>query len=138
MTKILFATVIQQYIFQFDDRKPVAGDNYYRLKMVDLDGSTKYSNILLINRVGEDNLVFNLYPNPVADVFQYQFSVPEGGAANIRIVNLAGKLIYEENQTALGGLILEGRFNVGHLPAGIYLFQMTNGESVQVERFVVE
>ncbi|WP_341228476.1 hypothetical protein [uncultured Arcticibacterium sp.] len=49
-------------IYSFVDENPFVGNNYYRLKMVDLDGTFDYSKIITINYEGEDALI--VYPNP--------------------------------------------------------------------------
>ena len=45
------------------DDRPLVGDNYYRLKIVDFDGSYNYSNIRLA-RVKSDETTITVYPNP--------------------------------------------------------------------------
>lgn len=49
------------------DGKPLTGNNYYRLKMVDNDGKFEYSTVILIT--GSDNRAFEfvMYPNPTID-----------------------------------------------------------------------
>ena len=49
--------------YKVTDPKPIIGDNYYRLKIVDLDGSFNYSNIRLI-RVKSAESIITVYPNP--------------------------------------------------------------------------
>ena len=48
--------------YTFNDFQPFAGNNYYRLKMIDLDGGYKYSE--LKNLAFDYRLKFQLYPNP--------------------------------------------------------------------------
>lgn len=58
----------QQYSFTNELRAGEKGLIYYRLKMVDLDGQSKYSPIRVV-RIGEEkaNVSILLYPNPVAN-----------------------------------------------------------------------
>jgi hypothetical protein len=61
------------------DAMPLSGKNYYRLKMIDQNGSIKYSHILLINLDVKGTIV-KLYPNPVigkSAVLQYS-NLPAG------------------------------------------------------------
>jgi hypothetical protein len=53
----------KNYIFQ--DTKPKVGQNYYRLKMINLDQSFEYSGIISQNFVS-DKFTLKPYPNPVA------------------------------------------------------------------------
>lgn len=52
--------------YTFSDIHPAIGDNYYRLKMMDLDGSFKYSNVINIP-VSEvpNNGFISIFPNPI-------------------------------------------------------------------------
>ena len=47
--------------YNFQDRHPVEGANYYRLKMVDKQGHFTYSNLVLVNF---SLAIIQLYPNP--------------------------------------------------------------------------
>lgn len=53
----------QGHIYTIEDTKPLFGDNYYRLKIIDLDGSYNYSNIRLV-RIKNGETVVTVYPNP--------------------------------------------------------------------------
>jgi len=57
--------------------KPVYGTNFYRLKMVDLDGKITYSDIVAI-KVSNDNYKIAVFPNPVQNEVRYKFRLPEG------------------------------------------------------------
>jgi hypothetical protein len=48
--------------YVFEDFSAKIGYNYYRLKMIDLNGSYEYSKIIAVNFEGENTLV--VYPNP--------------------------------------------------------------------------
>lgn len=49
--------------YEVIDESPLVGDNYYRLKIIDFDGSYNYSNIKLV-RVKNGETVVTVYPNP--------------------------------------------------------------------------
>ncbi len=49
--------------YTIQDSDPIIGNNYYRLKIVDLDGSYNYSNIRLV-RVKSGETIVTVYPNP--------------------------------------------------------------------------
>ncbi len=55
----------QQYLF--DDENFPAGNNYYRLQIIDLNGAISYSNISLISEQSDESL--RIYPNPASDNF---------------------------------------------------------------------
>lgn len=53
----------QQYLF--DDEKPQAGNNYYRIEMIDINGNISYSGISMVSE--QLNQTLRLYPNPASD-----------------------------------------------------------------------
>lgn len=55
------STIGHEYVM--NDPKPIIGDNYYRLKIVDLDGSFNYSNIRLVRYKSGESII-TVYPNP--------------------------------------------------------------------------
>lgn len=53
--------------YQFTDHEPAIGTNYYRLKLVDLDGSYEYSNTIAVEFNGDQWPPFELYPSPASN-----------------------------------------------------------------------
>ncbi len=51
-----------QELYEDFDLEPLTGDNFYRLKLVDVDGSTYYSAVITINFPDVESYV--LFPNP--------------------------------------------------------------------------
>ncbi len=46
-------------VYNFTDNQPLFGANYYRLKIVDRDGSFKYSSIILVERKTQGNIIID-------------------------------------------------------------------------------
>jgi hypothetical protein len=63
--------------------------DYYRLKMIDLDGSIEYSEILVVER--QIRREFQLYPNPLQTGKLRVYN--SYGAADLEIYDFSGKLI---------------------------------------------
>ncbi|PWJ55955.1 putative secreted protein (Por secretion system target) [Dyadobacter jejuensis] len=61
---------LKELKYSFSDASPYAGINYYRLKMVDLDGSFAYSSIRSLRMDAVASVV--LYPNPVSNRLMFQ------------------------------------------------------------------
>jgi hypothetical protein len=66
----------------------------YRLKMVDLDGSTKYSNEVLVSALGESGSV-DVTPNPVVSEAVATVVAPSTGDAVVSLVDISGRDIQE-------------------------------------------
>lgn len=79
--------------YEFLDKNPNTGDNYYRLKMVDLDGTFEYSNT--IHNFVEPAIDVNVYPNPVSlgETLNINQRVED-----LIITDLNGKIVSNSNQ----------------------------------------
>ncbi|MCB9329435.1 MAG: T9SS type A sorting domain-containing protein, partial [Lewinellaceae bacterium] len=70
----------------------VLKENYYRLKMIDYDGSTEYSTVIYVRGYVHDNLV--LFPNPVMEKINFSIEGTEiYGDIEIKIFNSTGELV---------------------------------------------
>ncbi|TLV03869.1 T9SS type A sorting domain-containing protein [Dyadobacter luticola] len=116
--------------YSYTHKNPAKGDNLYRLKMVDTDGTFAYSTIRNL-RFG-DEAGLTLFPNPAVHVREIGIR----GVANediewIRIYNAEGKVVKEVSQP-------KGNVEVSGLPDGTYqvgVFQK-NG-LVQTSKMVI-
>ncbi|MFD1630403.1 discoidin domain-containing protein [Pseudopedobacter beijingensis] len=111
----------------WNDKNPVTGNNYYRLKQVDLDGKYEYSNIRAINFLLPVKAI-RIYPNPVN-----QFLHIDGEyIIHIAIYSVDGKLQLETKETR--------SIDVSGLAEGIYTIRIrrNNVAPPDVSTFVVK
>jgi len=80
------------YLFQFKDINPDP-INYYRLKLIDDDGSFSYSNVISIRQSGFDKSI-SIAPNPFDTKIQLNWQ--KETLAEIQIYNIQGQIIYSE------------------------------------------
>ena len=78
---------------------------YYRLKQVDFDGSTEYSNIRVVrfDAVGND-MQLVAYPNPLNNELNVTVGLSNGESYQLEVTNLQGKLVHQENHVFSSGL----------------------------------
>lgn len=80
--------------YEFMDENPYSGITHYRLKQIDFDGSYAFSTIRAVE--GEQaELDFEFFPNPVVDYCQLRWGNLRTQAANLQIVDLNGKEIWQ-------------------------------------------
>ncbi len=117
--------------YSFTDKRINKTGVYYRLKMVDLDGSFKYSQIVYSDFKIE-NQNFTVYPNPITD--QLSISHPEASAnAYVEIYELSGKLLlHYAIQKASSFTTIE----VSKLEKGVYLLRFVNGNEVNTRKII--
>lgn len=96
--------------YNFIDKNPENGMNYYRLQQIDWDGTIQYSVIRSI-RFSDTNSI-TLYPNPAVDFIQLKGIHPDW-AQNATIVDQNGKV-------ALTFKLTNEKVNIQSLPNGIY------------------
>jgi hypothetical protein len=119
---------VLQNLYSVNDVDVKSGINYYRLKMVNNDGSVKYSNTVLIaNRLSLRPTVF---PNPAISNLSVSHDKAGLGAA-IRLMTLDGKLI--KTMSVQAGAVQTG-FSVNELVKGNYLLIFeNNGEKTTTQ-----
>ena len=79
--------------------------NFYRLKMVDIDGSFTYSKIVNIENSFEETVVGNIYPNPALnnEVF-IDIQAIEAGNWSMKSYDITGKLLNTETKYLQKGI----------------------------------
>lgn len=117
--------------YQYTDRQPLPGMNYYRLKQVDFNGRFEYSRVVSV-AFGPDGSKPSLSPNPAGS--ELNFSLPEEDKeAPLRAIvyDRAGKACL---QAPLTGNTLD----IGGLPPGVYFVQLVddNRRVLVQDRFV--
>ncbi len=108
----------------FDDYSPIKGENLYRLKIVDLDGSFAYSRIR--NAVFEQSNLLVAYPNPVKDRMEMEVGIEYLGT-DMKLFDATGKTL---KQFKVRKQIFPVDLSVYGL--GIYFFQTYDGKTVRV------
>lgn len=115
--------------YSFDDYTPFHGENFYRLKMVDLDGSFAYSRIRSLSF--DSRNAFTLYPNPTADRI-YPNAGDLSKIESVTIINSLGQLVFESQSLTKDGI------SIRHLASGIYTIQIKKmGEAIQNHKVIV-
>ena len=67
--------------------------------------------------------MIQIHPNPAYETITYQFSQANEEVLNIRIIDVTGRILKDENVNAIRGF---NSFNtpVSELPAGVYYLQI--------------
>jgi len=125
----------QQNYF-FADDKYATGNNFYRLKMTDIDGSFSYSKIIKIfNGSGADERLL-IMPNPVVKVFTLGASFPENGPVTINITDVTGRLIRQISDNVSKGYSTMEIYQAEKLTAGTYFIEVRQKDYIRSTKFV--
>jgi hypothetical protein len=115
-----------QYNYQFTDNSPLAGDNFYRLKQMDLNGTTTYSAVRKLS-FEKNATSLQVYPNPATG--EVRVTLPtEANNIQYKLIGTNGALIMSGTMNNLGGY---GRISVSNVAAGMYFLQVITNNTVQ-------
>ncbi len=107
---------------------------YYRLKMVDLDGSYEYSQVIVIERAIEVFEV-SVFPNPVIEDLNVQVNLKQAGTVTVQIFNTIGNLVVTgDYELEAGQHILTYQLK-GSQDA--YFVQVLNGNEASTQKVLV-
>ena len=117
--------------YSFNDKTFKANYNFYRLRMIDKDGTFTYSNII---EIASDKLNITVYPNPA----QNEVFIAGGFAPNFKasMINILGEEVLNtnldtQNQTAI---------SLQNIAQGVYMLNILNekGAVIYSEKLVKE
>lgn len=116
--------------YSFEDLQPLKGLNFYRLKMIDADGSFRYSATRKVNfNNAEDDI--SIYPNPV--IGSSIFIASSANSNKALLFDAAGRLIRT--------FVLNGRNNTLGLHGilkGAYQLRVFTENTVHTEKIIIQ
>jgi hypothetical protein len=83
--------------YAFVDLEPFMGNNYYRLRQIDLDGQFDYSPVRHVIFTETAATILSVYPNPNNGRFTLSINNPAGERAVVEVFTSTGNLVWEQN-----------------------------------------
>ncbi len=108
--------------YHFVDNNPIIGINYYRLKMIDKDGTYSYSELRTVN-FKQETTSLSIYPNPILNgKLNIDFGEKVTSKMHYQILNSSGIQIQQ-------GVIVNRQetIDVPRLRKGVYVLQFEKG-----------
>ncbi|MFL5731353.1 MAG: T9SS type A sorting domain-containing protein [Cytophagaceae bacterium] len=112
--------------YKFEDRQPLYGKSYYRIRQVDFDGQ---SNLSSVAPVSFEELLVQLSPNPSQNEFHME--IPGKEKVSLTVTDMLGKEIFSANG------ISEISFG-SEFPSGAYMVKVISEEKVLVKKVIKE
>ncbi len=133
-------TTLAPQSYYYVDRSVRFGKYYYRIKQVDLDGTSEtFSEIEVAVGTGPDKFVLTQnYPNPFNPSTLIEFVVPKSGVATVKVYNVLGQEVaslFEGN--AEEGKIYAVRFDASKLPSGLYFYTLRSAGKVETKKMLL-
>lgn len=120
------SNTIRNYQYNDDQISSATPIYYYRLRMVDIDGSGKYSSIIYIKN-GTGGGLTSVYPNPARD--QVTINVSDNSLINTQVLlsGLDGKVLQRIplNQTST-------QVDISNYSKGVYILKFVDGSSIKI------
>jgi parallel beta-helix repeat protein len=122
--------------YLFNDYQPLTGFNYYRLKIVDIDGKYVYSDIVNIELKPNKNVVYQNVPNSFSATTTIRYDIAEKDVVKIFVYNSAGAqvavLANEEKEPGT----YQVKWNASNFSSGNYFYTVFIGDNVTTKQMI--
>ena len=109
----------------------------YRIKFVDLDGSTAYSPIRTLTYQLGNSSDLTLAPNPIEETTTLEIELEYNTQVSLQFYDISGRRVYQEQQQGLRGINVLPMGNAFHtLTPGVYLVKVQFGDQLKVLKLV--
>jgi hypothetical protein len=118
--------------YDFTDRLPHAGVNYYRLQQFDFSGESTFSEIINVYFNDSGVAELSVYPNPVSNGLLSVDNPSAINATKVSIFNPAGSVLLEQHNLTVGNNIVPVS-----LKSGVYFLKFATAAGEEVKRIFV-
>ncbi len=121
--------------YQFDDNNYNRFESiaYYRLKMVDKNNSSKYSEVIAVKRNTKSIIDLSIYPNPSSDILNVLISTVGENEFQLKLFDMLGKVVYETHSISNKQIL---NININELPPGLYSIQVIGMDENITKKFI--
>ena len=124
--------------YSYTDKNLQSGKYQYRLKMVDNDGTFRYSSTIetVVEVPNEYSLLQN-YPNPFNPSTVINYSTPQDGKVTLKVFDITGKelvVLVNENQKAGHYSV---NFDASRLSSGVYFYTLNSGSFMAAKKLTL-
>lgn len=110
---------------------------YYRLRMVDNDGSFKLSNIISLKLKGlNNNGMLNVYPNPFTTDIKVECLSQINEPATVSLYSIDGRIVQQQKTELIIGNNIILMNNLSSLQKGSYLIEVKTGSGKVIKKIV--
>jgi len=94
---------------------------FYRVKLVDLDGKSKYSNTVAVRLSAKPQV--SAWPNPFQSSITINITTERSTTIHVRLTDVNGKVLRQTTKAVSKGVTQISMNDLGNLPGGIYLLE---------------
>lgn len=123
--------------YQLIDKNPAIGQSYYRIRIVEQDGSSALSPVKALTFENDQASNLAIQPNPFQNELTVSFVSPLETATKILVYNSVGRLVYQQEWTVQAGI---NSLNINpeqEWAKGAYILQLQN-ESFTIQKKIIK
>jgi len=120
------------------DGHTAPGSNYYRIKGINVDGTSKYTDLVKV-LVPLTPVSFSVYPNPVKNhSINLKFINQAVGMFEVKLTNINGVVVYKiKIFISSNNMVLQ--LNIASVRIGLYALAVTNAaNAIKVQKLIVQ
>lgn len=130
-----------QTVYTYEDKKPLKGNNYYRLKVTEINGKNVYSDYKNVKVNSKEFVLEKLFVSS-SNLLNINFSAPQsvqGERYQVSIINTAGTIVL--NKTFSTNLLQSAQLQIA-LPQcspGVYIVRLTTEDGQMITgKFMIQ
>jgi hypothetical protein len=113
--------------YNFTDEQPLAGTNYYRLALVNMDGTYTYSAVKEVGTAAIARISF--FPNPARDYVNVSLGGTTGSQVTVLLTSISGRLMQEKTAATGNGSVVT--FPIQNIAAGMYVLTVVKADGTR-------
>lgn len=123
----------QYYSFSDDNSSQTVNTvYYYRLRIVDTDGSERFSNIVALSVVSK--ITFTVFPNPFDKILTISVQSLESETVSILLTDVSGRVVYQNNLILDKSGVVD--IPVDNLSNGLFFIKIKGKNETIVDKLV--
>jgi hypothetical protein len=137
-----FATIGQLQVrgsgsaYSFPDAEGARFQAYYRLRIVDIDGKTAYSPVVLIRESGATLVLNAVWPSPFTTQLNVSFQLSQPGPVELQLIDAAGRTVAVRRARAGAGPGELSLVSLDRLPEGLYVLRLLTAGQLLEQKLI--
>ena len=141
-----YGTSTEKHFYSFSDENLFEGNYKYRLKQIDFNGTSSFSEIIVVEIISPEQFVHQQnYPNPFNPTTRIKYFIPNVIASGAKQSQLVTLKVYDVLGNEIATLVIEEKpagsyevqFNAGNFPSGVYYYQLKAGEFISTKKMIL-